>query len=90
MPDRAHEELPREDAHHDRRQPVEHVGQEARDVGEAGAAVLGQIQSRADADRQADQAAEADEHERADDRVGHAAARLADRLRHVREEMPLQ
>ena len=44
-------------------------------------ALLGEVQAGADSDRESDRRRDADEHQRADDRVRHSAARFADAAR---------
>ena len=78
-------------AHHDRGNAVEHVGGEADGVGQLGAAAeLGQIDAAANADGNADETGNAEQHCRADDGIGHAAALFADRLGNLREEGEIQ
>src|SRR6185312_4151498 len=90
VPKGPHEKLPGENAHHDGREAIEHVGQESDAVGEPRAAVFGQVQAGADANRKPEQHRESDDDERADDRVRHAAAGFADGLGHVREEREVE
>ena len=59
-------------------------------AGEAAAPMRREVESRADSDRHAHQARQADKLERADDRVGHPAALLAHRRRHVGEKRQVE
>ena len=86
MTERPHEKLPGENAHDDRREPIEHVGKKSHEIGEAGPALLGEIQSCPDADGEPDNGGDANQHERPENRVRHAASVFAHGLRHVREE----
>ena len=56
-------------------------------AGEPRPRVLGHVDAADHADRHGHQRGQPGQDERADDRVGHPAARLADRLRQVREEV---
>src|SRR5205823_4317975 len=80
----------REDSNHDRRHSVEHVGCEAHDRRKTLLAIFREVDAADASDRYGEQRGDRDEDERADDRVGHAAARLADGLRHLREERPVE
>ena len=78
------------DSDHDRRDAGENLGREADRVADAAVASLGEKDSRADAERDADQARDADDVERSGDRIAHAAARLADRRGNGGEEIERQ
>ena len=77
------------DADHDRRHAVQHVGGKANGVAEAIAAKLREIDACAHAERNSEKAGEAKNEGRADDGVGHSAARFAHRFRSLRQESPV-
>src|SRR5947199_323964 len=81
---------PGEDADDDRRCAVENIRNEPDRPAETPRAVLGEVQSRPDADRQADQRRQSDDDHGPDDRVRHTAARLAGRDRILDEEAPVE
>ena len=56
---------------------------------EAIASKLSQIDAGADSERHTDHAGDSEDQHRADDRIGHAAARLSDRLGSLRQEGPV-
>src|SRR4051812_48089746 len=73
-------------AHHDGGNTVQHVSSEAHDVAELSTSVFREIDPRANAQWNADGTCDGEDHRRADDSIGHAAAALADRLGYLREE----
>ena len=77
-------------ADHDRRHAVQRVGGEPDHRREPAAGVLRHVDTAQDADRDRQQRADAGHHQRADDGVGHAAAGLANRLRHPGEEVEVE
>src|SRR5438094_117693 len=81
---------PGEDADNDRRCAVENIRHEPDRPAEAPRAVLGEVQSRPDADRQADQRRQSDDDHGPDDRVRHTDARLAGRDGILDEEAPVE
>src|SRR5450759_587813 len=80
------EKLPCENPDDDRGKSVQHVGEKTHRGRERCALFFREVESGADTYRQPDDACYPDEHQRTHDRVGHSAARLAHRPRHVREE----
>ena len=89
MTHRSHEPRPGEDADDDGRRAVQHIGDEADRPAQAAGAVLGEVDAGADADGEPDQAGGSHDDRRADDRVGDAAARLADGHGGAHEEVPV-
>src|SRR5881398_2415536 len=81
---------PGEDADDDRWCAVQNIRHEPDRPAEAARAVLGEVQSRPDADRQADQRRQSDDDQGPDDRVRHTAPRLAGRDRILDEEAPVE
>ena len=75
-----------EDADDDRRYAVERVGGEPHAEASRVPAVLGCVDAAEDANRDGKHGAEDAQDQRADDGICHAAARLADRRRHVRKK----
>ena len=89
MPHRLHEQLPGKNPHHDRWQSVQDVSEEAHRGREHRHPLLGEIESRADPDRQSNTARDSDDNECADDRVRHAAAAFAGWTLHLGKERPI-
>src|SRR2546427_311539 len=73
-----------------RSRAVQDVRHEAHDPTEAARPVLGEVEPRPDTDRQTDQRRESDDDHGPDDRVRHAAARLAGRDGVLDEEAPVE
>src|SRR5674476_721243 len=59
--ERPHEKLPGENTHDDRREPIQHVGEESHGIGELRPALFGEIQSCPDADREPNGGGDADQ-----------------------------
>src|SRR5262249_42959184 len=85
-----HRDAVGEDADDNRRNTVQRVCGETNQRREAGAAVLGHVDAADDADWDRHQRRQPADNQRADDRVRHAAADLADRLRHLHEECDVE
>src|SRR3989454_36223 len=86
---RPDDERPGDDANNDRWRSVQHVRDEPHDEPEPPRAVLGEVQSSADADRHPDQRGEPDDDPGAHNRIRHAAPRLAGGHGTLREERPI-
>src|SRR5581483_8601456 len=78
------------DADHDRRDAVQDVRGVAHGERQRTAPVLREIHAAEEPDRHTDRGSEEQELAASDERVRHAAARLADRRRQLREEVPRQ
>src|SRR5215510_9266653 len=84
---RQHNDRVRENPDDDRRNPVEHVGQEPRHPRQPPVTRLGEVEPAEDAERQTEDGGQREEDESADDRVGHATADLTDGSGQMREEV---
>src|SRR6266446_1433772 len=89
MAGRLHDEGPRHDADDDRWGAVQDVGDESHEKAEPSRAVLGQVQTRADADRDVYQCGDTDDDPGPRDRIGDAATRLSSRDGTPGEERPI-
>ena len=74
--DRTYKKLPRKNADDNRGQAVQYVREKTHGVGEGSTAFFGEVEARANSDRQPDRARRSDNHERTHDRIRHSASRL--------------
>src|SRR5581483_9505874 len=90
MPLRNYHQTICDQADYDGGHAIENVGGEAHELTEAIAAIFREIDTRADANRNANQACNGENDYRTDECVGHSSAGFADRLGSLCEESPVE